>query len=221
MTEVDARRDPEFYFSFRTFQVSSVHPISPHPLKTVWKVEGTLFRVPRHLFLFPNANIQPVPQGTDNEDDLVILGDDIKKEEFRQLLRAVYQRYASRDSCHPRPHEHSCFNASNRHYNTPEVLTTDQWQAVFKLSQTFGLDDLRVKAAYNLKDMFFNGDPVEGLLRAKENSLDDWIEPLIEKIVQTKKDLTEEEVGKMGITLAMRVARAQGAAANRGRKGKR
>jgi hypothetical protein len=41
----------------------------------------------------PNADISPVKQGQDNDDDLVVLGADIKKDEFLQLLRAVYPRY--------------------------------------------------------------------------------------------------------------------------------
>jgi hypothetical protein len=42
----------------------------------------------------PNADLKPVRQGTgtDNDDDLVVLGEDIKKNDFLQLLRAVYPR---------------------------------------------------------------------------------------------------------------------------------
>jgi hypothetical protein len=40
----------------------------------------------------PNADINPVQQGTDNDDDLVVLNKDIKKDDFLQLLRAVYPR---------------------------------------------------------------------------------------------------------------------------------
>ncbi|KAJ3573848.1 hypothetical protein NP233_g2180 [Leucocoprinus birnbaumii] len=166
------RRDPEYYFSFRTFQV-----------------EDTLFRVPKHLFLLPNASVQPVPLGTDNEDDMVVFGSDIKKDEFLQFLRAVYPR----------------------HYNTPEVLTTDQWQAVFRLSRTFGMDDLRTRAANELKEVFFSGDPMEGLLCAKDNGLEDWISPLIAKLIEADRDPTDEWE-QLGPVLGRRIARAQGAA---------
>jgi hypothetical protein len=74
------------------------------------------------------------------------------------------------------------------------------------------MEDARAKAASNLKDSFFAGDPVNALLCAKENSLDDWFAPLIDKIVQENRDLTEDELSKIGIALAMRIARAQGAA---------
>lgn len=95
MSEVQLQRDPDFYFSFRTFQVCRVVSIAPldEALTAGIKVEDTLFRVPRHLLLMPNANLQAVPQGTDNNDDLVVLGADIKKNDFLQLLRAVYPRY--------------------------------------------------------------------------------------------------------------------------------
>jgi len=173
MTETQPQRDPDFYFSFRTFQV-----------------EDTLFRVPRHLFLMPGASLQPVRQGTDNDDDLVVLGANIKKNDFLQLVRAIYPKQ----------------------YNTPEKLSPDEWLAVLKLSEAFKLDDVRQKAARNLKEKFFAGDPVKALLCAKENALDDWIDPLIKKIVDTKRSLTPEELTNVGIPLAMKIAWAQGAA---------
>ncbi|KAF9445061.1 hypothetical protein P691DRAFT_785722 [Macrolepiota fuliginosa MF-IS2] len=185
MTETQARRDPDFYFSFRTFQrVDS--PSTNH----IIKVEDTLFRVPRHLFLMPEANLQPVRQGTDNDDDLVVLGADIKKNDFLQLVRAIYPKQ----------------------YNTPEKLGPEEWLAVLKLSEAFRLDDVRQKAARNLKENFFAGDPVKALLCAKENALDDWIDPLIKKIVEAKRSLTPEELNDVGIPLAMKIAWAQGAA---------
>lgn len=92
MTET--QRDPNFYFSFRTFQVCGRYALTLDDMhsKFWFKVEDTLFRVPRHLFLMPKADIKPVRQGTDNEDDLVVLGEEIKKDDFLQLLRAVYPR---------------------------------------------------------------------------------------------------------------------------------
>ena len=57
------------------------------------KVEDAVFRVPRHLFIMPNAKIEPVPLGDDTGDDLVELEEDVKKDDFLQLLRAVYPRY--------------------------------------------------------------------------------------------------------------------------------
>lgn len=83
---------------------------------------------------------------------------------------------------------------------------------VLKLSETFGLDDVRRKAARNLRDKFFAGDPIKALLCAKENALDDWIEPLIKKIVDEKRNLSEEELESVGISLAMKIAYARGAA---------
>jgi hypothetical protein len=103
---------------------------------------------------------------------------------------------------------------SFREWSKPEKLSSSEWQAVLKLSQTFGMDDLRQKAARNLKDIYFAGDPVEALLCAKENKLDDWIAPLIDKIVQRKRDLTQEELGKLDTQLAMKIGLALGAALN-------
>jgi len=39
-----------------------------------------------------NAKIEPVPQGDDTGDDLVELGEEVKRDDFLQLLRAVYPR---------------------------------------------------------------------------------------------------------------------------------
>lgn len=58
-------------------------------------MEDAVFRVPRHLFLMPNAQIEPVPQGGDTGDDLVKFGEEVKKDDFLQLLRAIYPRCAS------------------------------------------------------------------------------------------------------------------------------
>jgi len=173
MAEVQTQRDPVYYFSFRTFQV-----------------EDTLFRVPKHLFPIRNANLQPKPQGTDNGDDLVVLGPDIRKNDFLQLLRAVYPR----------------------HYNTPETLSSDEWQAVLALSETLGLDDVRQNAARNLKDIIFAGDPFEALLCAQKNHLDEWITPLIDIIVKTERNLSDEELAKVGMSMAIKIAWAQGKA---------
>jgi len=43
----------------------------------------------------PNAKIEPVPQGDNTGDDLVELGEDVKKDDFLQLLRVIYPRYVS------------------------------------------------------------------------------------------------------------------------------
>ncbi|KAF5354752.1 hypothetical protein D9756_005647 [Leucocoprinus leucothites] len=173
MVQTQIHRDTDFYFAFRTF-----------------RVEDAVFRVPRHLFLMPDAKIEPVPQGDDTGDDLVELGGEIKKDDFLQLLRAVYPR----------------------EYNNPETLSSTQWQAVLKLSKIFGMDEVRQKAARNLKGIFFAGDPIDALICARENKLDDWISPLIDKIVQRKRELTEDELESVGTFLAMKIAWALGAA---------
>lgn len=101
---------------------------------------------------------------------------------------------------------------SFRHYNTPEELSSDQWQSVLRLSKIFRLDDVRQKAARNLKDIFFAGDLVEALMCAKENNLEDWIEPLSNKIVSQKRALSDVELEKVGTKIAMKIAHAHGAA---------
>jgi hypothetical protein len=101
---------------------------------------------------------------------------------------------------------------SIRHYNTPEKLSSDQWQIVLRLSKIFRLDDVRQKAARNLKDIFFAGDLVEALMCAKENDFKHWIGPLANKIVSQKRALNEAELERVGTKIAMKIAYAQGAA---------
>jgi len=158
----------------------------------------------------PNAKIEPVPQGNDTDDDLVELGEDVKKDDFLQLLRVVYPRYVSDRSNIGRNVKE--LSIQFRKYSNPETLTTDQWQTVLKLSENFGMDDLRRKAVRNLKDFFFAKDPIDALICARQNRLDNWTEPLIEKIVEMRRELTEDELKKVGTPTAYKIAWALGAA---------
>ena len=98
-----------------------------------------------------------------------------------------------------------------RKYSNPEILTTAQWQTVLKLSENFGMDDIRQKAVRNLKD-FFAKDPIDALICARQNGLDEWTEPLIEKIVEMRREPTKDELEKVGTPLAIKIAWALGAA---------
>lgn len=74
------------------------------------------------------------------------------------------------------------------------------------------MEDVRAKAASNLKDSFFAGDPVVALLCAKENGLDDWIAPLIKGIVEENRALSRDVLNGIGVDLVMKIGRAQGMA---------
>jgi len=87
-----------------------------------------------------------------------------------------------------------------------------QWQTVLELSQIFGMDDVRQKAARNLRDIFFAKDPVDALICARRNKLDEWMEPLIQKIVDRRRELTQDELEKVGAPIAIKIAYALGAA---------
>ena len=74
------------------------------------------------------------------------------------------------------------------------------------------MDDIRRKAVRNLKDFFFAKDPIDALICARQNRLDNWTEPLIEKIVEIRRELTEDELKKVGTPTAYKIAWALGAA---------
>jgi len=74
------------------------------------------------------------------------------------------------------------------------------------------MDDIRRKAVRNLKDFFFAKDPIDALICARQNRLDDWTEPLIEKIVEMRRELTQDELKKVGTPTAYKIAWALGAA---------
>jgi len=74
------------------------------------------------------------------------------------------------------------------------------------------MDDVRRKAVRNLKDDFFAKDPIDALICARQNRLDDWTEPLIKKIVEMGRNLTEDELEKVGAPTAIKIAWALGAA---------
>jgi hypothetical protein len=161
----------------------------------------------------PNADINPVRQGTDNDDDMVVHTQQRHKE--RRLL-AVAAGGLSQVGQQSSPYQSTCIYSmmSFRHYNTPEELSSNHWQSVLRLSKIFRLDDVRQNAAKNLKDIFFAGDLFEALLCAKENNLDDWIEPLVKKFGSQRRDLSEEELENFGTKIATKVAWAQGAASS-------
>ncbi len=80
------------------------------------------------------------------------------------------------------------------------------------MSETLGLDDVHQKAIRNLKDMFFAGDPVEALLCAQKYHLDEWVAPLIDIIVKTKREISDEAYAKLGTPMSLKIIYAQGAA---------
>ncbi len=91
-------------------------------------------------------------------------------------------------------------------------MSPDEWQAVLALSETLGLDDVQQKAARNLKDMIFAGDPIEALLCAQKYHLDEWVAPLIDIIVKTKREISDEEYAELGMPMSRKITYAQGAA---------
>ena len=74
------------------------------------------------------------------------------------------------------------------------------------------MEDVRQKAVRNLKDFFFDKDPIDALICARQNRLDEWTEPLIEKIVEMRRELTRDELEKVGTPTAIKIAWALGAA---------
>jgi len=74
------------------------------------------------------------------------------------------------------------------------------------------MDIVRQKAVRNLKDFFFAKDPIDALICARQNRLDDWTEPLIKKIVEMRRELTEDELEKVGTPAAYKIVWALGAA---------
>jgi hypothetical protein len=104
----------------------------------------------------PNADINPVRQGTDNDDDMVAHTQQKHKE--RRLL-AVAAGGLSEVGQQSSPYQPICIYSmmSFRHDNTPEELSSNQWQSVLRLSKIFRLDDVRQNAAKNLKDIFLLG----------------------------------------------------------------
>jgi len=72
----------------------------------------------------PNAKIEPVPQGDDTGDDLVEFGEEVKKDDFLQLLRAVYPRCVSdrfkhRKQCQGTQHMIQKIQQPRNPYNCP------------------------------------------------------------------------------------------------------
>jgi len=178
-------RDDLFYLSHITF-----------------KVESTLFRVPRYvfedssdvirdMFLFPSGT--QAAEGLNDENPITL--QETSSWDFKQLLRALFCRtdiegFTSR--------------------GTPPT-TFDEWVAVIKLTHRWEMTALyqfAVKQAQRLP----NVDPVEKLALARTYDIHDWVRPAVYDILrreESSQPLSQKDVAKLGLDVVLELVRTR------------
>ncbi|KAH7912424.1 hypothetical protein BJ138DRAFT_1004506 [Hygrophoropsis aurantiaca] len=184
------RRDETFYFANVVFLVGHFKYLYATLIVT-YQVEDTLFRVPRQPFIdgsyvFRQRLERPVPpraqeDGSSDENPLRLKS--IKHDEFRQLLKVLFQNYG-------------------RPKNLPESF--GEWKAVLKLSHRWGFKSARKQAIESLGAM--KVDPVDKLSLSEKYDVDEWLLPALEKLANRREPIGVKDAEKLGVTLALKVA---------------
>ncbi|KAH7928669.1 hypothetical protein BV22DRAFT_1126329 [Leucogyrophana mollusca] len=157
----------------------------------IFLVDGTLFRVPRHPFaedseVFGQMFQLPAPEDTEPDGSSYehpIHLDGIKKDDFRQLLKVL-------------------FPALGKPESQPQTLA--EWTPVLKLSSMWEFELVKKVAVEKMQS--FEIDPVEKACLAKECDVPQWLVPALNEIAKRREPIGVEDVEKLGLDLALKMA---------------
>ncbi|PPQ74255.1 hypothetical protein CVT24_001156 [Panaeolus cyanescens] len=180
---VGVRRDDEFYFDIVTF-----------------KVENTLFRVPRNGFLYPGSTFedlfslpgpstdldspisanQPTPQREGSCDDNPIVLEQISASSFRSFLRVLY-KFERSTPCHG----------------------YEQWLSVLDLATMWNFTEIRKLAIVSLDEKKYIGNRTieEQILLSKKYCVKHWLKRAYQSVIQNKSAVSIAEMRKAGVDL--------------------
>jgi len=152
-------------------------------------VEDRLFKVPRHPFeegseifrhMFLSVPGNATPDGSIKYKPLRL--DGINKEEFKQLLRAMYPRTLGQE----------------------ESLTASEWTSVLKLSTMWQFGELRRLAIRKMSQLTM--DTVEAIFIAREYQVTEWLLPCLHSLAQRKEPLGLRDVNRLGLDYVLKMA---------------
>ncbi|PFH47357.1 hypothetical protein AMATHDRAFT_42980 [Amanita thiersii Skay4041] len=93
-------------------------------------------------------------------------------------------------------------------FNEKPSLTADEWIRVLDLSFHWKLDAVHSLAIQYLSNPEI--DAIKKLELAKKYNIKDWIVPAIKDLVKADHRITEQDAARIGVELALRIARSQG-----------
>ncbi|KAJ6491747.1 hypothetical protein C8R47DRAFT_438491 [Mycena vitilis] len=164
----------------------------------VFKVENTLFKVPRFQFerhsgVFSDTFSLPQPaEGAEGSDDkLPFKLDGIKRADFEALLKVIYPMTAV-----PK---------------TPD-LKEDEWISVLTLSTQWDFIEVRDLAILRLTVYAQNLGPAERITLARKFDVSSWLRSGYTDLARRKMAITSEEAAKIGWEEALQICRLREAA---------
>ncbi|KAH7928706.1 hypothetical protein BV22DRAFT_1082490, partial [Leucogyrophana mollusca] len=158
----------------------------------VFLVEGTLFRVPRQPFIegsdfFRQMFLLPVPEDAEadgsSDEHPLCLPEQIKKKDFRQLLKVLFPDY-------------------RKTKKSPSTIA--DWISVLKLSDMWDLEIAKQLAIDHLGPAAI--DPVDRICLATDCNVRQWLLPAFNDLAKRKEPIGINDVDKLGIDLALKVA---------------
>ncbi|KAI6027170.1 hypothetical protein EDC04DRAFT_168221 [Pisolithus marmoratus] len=157
-------------------------------------VENCLFRVPREPFERESTvfcDMFALPQGDGNnieglsdETPIRLLG--VSKEDFEQLLKALFYRQHGRPPCLPD--------------------TIEQWMSVLKLSTAWGFEEVRTAAIDAL--MALGVSAIDRLVLGRKYDIlsREWLVPALNELARRAEPIAFEEASQMGFDMALKLA---------------
>ncbi|KJA28708.1 hypothetical protein HYPSUDRAFT_176537 [Hypholoma sublateritium FD-334 SS-4] len=156
-----------------------------------FKVEGTLFQVPKHLFseieVFSTTFTLPPGEGIDVDGSseghpFELLG--VLKEDFRAFLQAIYpfglQTHAS--------------------------MTVKQWISVLKLSDMWGFEKAKILAVNMIKSHKAIDNPIQKWLLGERYNVPVWAtDGCLELVMRNEDGPQLDEIEKLGLSKALLV----------------
>ncbi|KAG6330948.1 hypothetical protein ID866_8141 [Astraeus odoratus] len=130
-----------------------------------------------------------LPQGDKDtveglRDEKPIRLDGVSKNDFEQLLKALFHRKHGSLPCLP--------------------VSIEEWTSVLKLSMTWDFKAIR-QAAIDALDVSQIG-PVDRVVLARQYDIKDWLLPALNQLARRHEPTSLEEAGRMGIDFALKLA---------------
>ncbi|KAI0933356.1 hypothetical protein AcV5_005519 [Taiwanofungus camphoratus] len=136
----------------------------------------------RDMFHLPTP-VDGVIDGTSREHPLRL--DGVKKNDFVSLLKVMFSRNCDKE----------------------EVLTTDEWISVLKLSTMWDFDRIRNIAIHKLTDIV--RDPLQKVALAQRYWVDEWIISALNTLAQRESSVGVDDVAQLGLDWALKLARVR------------
>jgi len=162
----------------------------------IFLVENQLFKVPRRNFaieseIFSDMFQLPVPSEDEraldgSSDDQPLRLDGIKKSDFIQLLRAMFPLDSQQ----------------------PDVLTSEEWSSVLKLSTMWQFHKVRAIAIKNMEGLSM--DLVDKIVIARRYDVSTWLVPTLNALIQREKLIDLSEGNRLGMDWVLKVAEVRG-----------